>query len=219
MKQFVIFLLAAFLLVLAGCGTAQSASSTALQETVYASNTSAEDCYLCGGGIESIKPSYWGQDNIALLSLNTFEIKPIEINRYDQLGGHLIKEYAGFVSFGGGGSVDGGFSAFLMREFDRGFASGTINFGEDEDLDIEKAASFLCADCLNEILPHDPSRYFGVGAIHLDTKEIHIFEENLGGFTLEDFYVDFGRKDQTGDSDQIGILIFYCPVRYEKNPE
>nr|WP_325223418.1 hypothetical protein [uncultured Oscillibacter sp.] len=54
-------------------------------------------------------PSYWGQNNIALISLNTFDIKPIEINRYDGITGQLIEEYAGTVSFGGGGSIDGGF--------------------------------------------------------------------------------------------------------------
>ena len=68
----------------------------------------------------------------------------------------------------------------------------------------------------NEILPQEISRCFGVGAIHLDTKEICLFEENLGGFGLGDFYFDCNLKEQKhGDSRQMNLLIFYCPIRYK----
>ena len=180
MKRFPLLLLVILLFILAGCGADQLPAPD--NETRYSSNTSDEDCYLCGGGIESLVPSYWGQDNIALISLNTFEIKPLEINRYDRLNGQLIEEYAGVVSFGGGGSTDGGFSASLMLDYDRGYATGSVDFLADETLDVDKAASFLCADCLNEILPQKASQCFGVGAINLATKEIQLFEENLAGF-------------------------------------
>lgn len=83
MKRFPLLLLVILLFILAGCGADQLPAPDG--ETRYSSNTSAEDCYLCGGGIESLVPSYWGQDNIALISLNTFEVKPLEINRYTLL--------------------------------------------------------------------------------------------------------------------------------------
>ena len=217
MKRFPLSMLVILLFILAGCGADQHTAPD--DETRYSSNTSDEDCYLCGGGIESLVPSYWGQDNIALISLNTFEIKPLEINRYDRLNGQLIEEYAGVVSFGGGGSTDGGFSASLMLDYDRGYATGSVDFLADETLDVDKAASFLCADCLNEILPQKASQCFGVGAINLATKEIQLFEENLAGFGLEDFYIDCNLAERkNGDSRQMDILIFYCPIRYEETP-
>lgn len=217
MKQFSLALLVILLFILAGCEAEQRMNQDG--ETGYFSATSAEDCYLCGGGIESLVPSYWGQDNIALISLNTFEIKPLEINRYDRLNGQLIEEYAGVVSFGGGGSTDGGFSASLMLDYDRGYATGSVDFLADETLDVDKAASFLCADCLNEILPQKVSRYFGVGAIHLGTKKIRVFEENFAGFGLGDFYFDCNLMERkNSDSNQMDILIFYCPIRYEETP-
>ena len=153
----------------------------------FTGGAAGADCYLCGGGIENLIPSYWGQNNIALISLNTFDIKPIEINRYDGITGQLIEEYAGTVSFGGGGSIDGGFSASLLRDYDRGYADGIIDFYGDEVMSADKAAVFLCADCLNELLPQEIDRCFGVGAIHLSTKEIRIFEKQLGGFGVGDF--------------------------------
>ena len=123
MRRF-IFTLLLLMLTLAGCKMEQSAdsnSAAASVKTPHSSDTSTEDCYLCGGGIENLIPSYfWGQNNIALISLNTFEIKPLEINRYDRTDGQLIEEYAGTVSFGGSGSKDGGFAASLLQNYDRG---------------------------------------------------------------------------------------------------
>lgn len=219
MKHYVFALALPLILILAGCEFKQSSdpSNTAVSEKpAYCSDTSAEDCYLCSDGIENLMPSYWGQNNVALISLNTFEIKPIEINRYDRLSGRLIEEYAGVVSFCGGGSTDGGFSASLMLNYDRVYATGSIDFLNDESLSVDKAASFLCADCLNEILPQKINRCFGVGVIHLATKEIRLFDENLGGFGLGDFYFDCNLKEQKhGDSRQMDLLIFYCPIRYK----
>mgnify|MGYP001199639545 CR=1 FL=1 len=217
MKRLSLILLVLLIVFLPGCGLGcEAGSGTISAETVYSSDILSEDCYLCGGGIKNLIPSYWGQNNVALISLNTFEIKPIEINRYDRLSGRMIEEYAGVISFGGGGSTDGGFSANLMLDYDRGYATGSVDFFNDETLSVDKAASFLCADCLNEILPQEISRCFGVGAIHLDTKEICLFEESLGGFGLGDFYFDCNLKEQKhGDSRQMNLLIFYCPIRYK----
>ena len=192
-------------------------SGTAVStKTVYSSDTSAEDCYLCGGGTESPLSPYWGQNNIALLSLNTFEIKPLEINRYNRMDGRLIEEYAGTVSFVVG-SIDGGFSASLMQDSDRGYAVGSVDFHSDEVLDINKAADFLCGDCLNKILPSQIDDCFGVGAVNLTTGEVRIFEDSLGGFDLGDFYIDCDLQDQNSDKHRVNILIFYCPIRYGKD--
>ncbi len=99
------------------------------------------------------------------------------------------------------------------------YATGSVDFLNDETLDVDKAASFLCADCLNEILPQKVSRYFGVGAIHLGTKKIRVFEENFAGFGLGDFYFDCNLMERkNSDSNQMDILIFYCPIRYEETP-
>ncbi len=222
MKKTAFALLVSLLFILSGCGTGPSTitdSHTISENVAYRSDTSAEECLLCGGGIENIVSSYWGQNNVALISLNTFEIKPIEINRYDRSNGQLIEEYSGVTYFAGGDSTDGGFSASLMLEYDRGYAAGSVDFLNDETLDADKAASFLCADCLNEILPKEISQCFGVGVINFDTKEIRLFEENLCGFGLGDFHIDCDLKEQkNGGSRQMDLLVFYCPIRYEQEP-
>lgn len=218
MRRFVIALLLPLMLISAGCRMGQSADSNGAVASVktYSSDTSTVDCYLCGGGIENLIPSYWGQNNIALISLNTFEIKPLEINRYDRIDGRLIEEYAGTVSFGGSGSKDGGFAASLLQHYDRGYATGHVDFYGDEVLDVSKAAGFLCEDCLNKILPSQIDRCFGVGAINLATKEVRVFEEHLRGFGLGDFYIDCNLQEREANQHRMNLLIFYCPIRYGK---
>ena len=158
-------------------------------------------------------PFYWGQENIALISLNTFEMKPIEINRYD-IDGKMIEEAIGAVSFGGGASKDGGFSATVLLDYDRGYATGSMEFHDDKTLDIDKAVTFLCAECLNEILPQDIEQCFGVGVISLATKEIHIFEQCVTGFGLGDFYIDCNLEESSRGSCKMDLFIVYCPTRY-----
>lgn len=215
----IFLMLMLLILILSGCGKEASTQREYEygEEVVYQSDTSTEDCYLCGGGIESIVPWCWGQENVAFISLNTFEIKPLEINRYDRLDGHLITEVSGVVSFGGGASQDGGFSANLLLEYDRGYATGTLEFLGDKDLDLEKVSSFLCADCMNEILPQRTEKCFGVGVINLNTKEIKLFEENLMGFGVGDFYIEWHPYDE--DSSKVHLIVVYCPVRYKNSSE
>lgn len=200
------------LLILPGCEGGRDVPAEVL------SGVSSQDCYLCGGAIEDRIPFYWGQNNLALISLNTFDIQPVEINRYGRLTGQLIEESTGTVSFGGVGGGNGGFSASLLLDCDRGYADGSIYFHDDAVLDTDRAATLLCADHLNELLPRRTERCFGVGVMDLSTGQIRILEDHLDHFTLGDFFIGcdwHGRKDHPREID---ILFFYCPVRYEKEP-
>lgn len=217
MKRIAAIALIVLALCLLGYGAVRNVSAgTASKKIVYSSEVLSEDCFLCGNGMsEDSIPFYWGQENIALISLNTFEMKPIEINRYD-IDGKMIEEAIGAVSFGGGASKDGGFSATVLLDYDRGYATGSMEFHDDKTLDIDKAVTFLCAECLNEILPQDIEQCFGVGVISLATKEIHIFEQCVTGFGLGDFYIDCDLKEPSRGSCQMSLFIVYCPIRYEE---
>ena len=46
-------------------------------------------CFVCGSGNEY---SFWGEDNIAILNLNTFEMYRLEINRYDEKGEQILEK-------------------------------------------------------------------------------------------------------------------------------
>lgn len=221
MKKLACVLLVLLILSLAGCEVKQNAPSAGTDnEITYTSTISAEDCYLCGEHIEDDDMLPWGQNNVALISLNTFDIKPLEINRYNRITGQPIEEATGTVSFGGGGyQKDNGFTMSVLVDSDRGYATGTIDFFDDKTLDIEKAASFLCADCMNKILPQRSDKCFGVGVINLNTKEIELFEENVVGFGVGDFYIDWYKAEPYNGSDRMHLSIFFCPIRYTETSE
>ena len=72
---------------------------------------------------------------------------------------------------------------------------------------------------MNKILPQDSGPCFGVGVIHLDTKEIRLFEDDFYGFEFGDFYINCNLKEGQNDASQrMNLLIFYCPIRYEETP-
>lgn len=52
----------------------------AAEEGRYASRISKEDCILCSDHGGTAYAEYWGQDNVGVVHLNTFEILPIRIN-------------------------------------------------------------------------------------------------------------------------------------------
>lgn len=175
-------------------------------------------CYLCGTPEQSLLPFYEGQTNLGIISLNTFEFVPIEINRYDDYG-NLIEEPAGFSSTSMQNTGENGFTAYVTPNHDRGYANATIYFENDKELNIDKAADFLCTECLNQTLEEcwndDP---FGMGVINFETEEIRLLERNITAFTFDDFYVSCDLRtsdDSGGDSHQMDLLIFYCPERYQ----
>lgn len=217
MKRLTLVLLALLLFFSTGCRAAESPAQDG--NTEYFSDISAEDCYLCGDGLEKLDLSCWGQKNVAFVSLNTFETIPFEINRYDEIDGHLIEEYTDTTSFKGGSTPDGGFSAKLLMDYNHGFGIGEIEFHNDETLDVDKAASFLCADCLNKLVGSELGSCFGVAAIDLETKEIFPFYKNIGGFPVGDFYIHCGAKNRKDDDSlKMDVLVFYCPLRFEPPP-
>lgn len=217
MKRLTLALLILLLSTLVGCTVEKDPGSTWDRETVYTSGTSTEDCYLCGEGIENLASSYWGQENVAFISLNTFEIIPLEIIRYTEIDENLIEEHDGITSFHGSSNVDGGFSVKMMMNYGRRFAGGALEFHNDEILDIDKAATFLCTDCLNEIIQSTLGPYFGVGIIDLETKEIRVLEKRIGGISFKNYYIFCELQEQEKDNPlQMELLILYCPIQYDQ---
>ena len=200
-----------FLIVsLTGC-----ASSDAPCDSKVTENTSSTDCPLCGDNEENSYQSLWGQDNIALVSLSSFDVQPIGINQFDAEG-KLREEYDGVVSFAGGEGKDGGFSAHLLVNYGRGYATGTVELNNDAAFDYEKVSSSLCADCFKKLEFYRAENCVGVAAIDLQARELRVFEKDYKGFGLGDFYLDFNFEQGSDGEDEMNLLIVYCPVRYEK---
>ena len=214
-KTYVLLVLVAVLFLIVSLTGCDSSDNPAQSGSEVVDNAVSTDCPLCGGNEENSYQSLWGQDNIALVSLNSYDIKLIGINQFDAEG-KPREEYAGVVSFAGGEGKDGGFSAHLLVNYDRGYATGTVELNNDVVFDYEKVSFSLCADCLEKLEFYRAENCVGVAAIDLQTREIRVFEKEYKGFGLGDFYLDFNFEKGSDGENEMNLLILYCPVRYEK---
>ena len=222
-------ILAAAFLLLTGCGAETNPvkeTVETLEKEIYTSSLPAEECYLCGQGAGEI--NCWGQDNLGIISLETFEVMPIEINRYDEAG-NLTEENTGYMKCREYQRSESGFSAYILENADRGYAQGQIWIERDngldaldaldgldelDGLDVKNAASFLCDDCLQKMCSDIYREGSKIGVIHFGTREIRVLEECLTGFSLGDYYIHCEWREKEEERQEINILAFYCPLRY-----
>lgn len=187
------------------------ASFTGREETAnyehidYVSAIGQEDCYLCGDGTDPLTAAYWGQDNVGILNLNTFEILRLEINRYDDHG-ELITTQAGVMQSTGMQNVH----AYVHP--DRGYANVQI-FNAEYNTDRDSVQNHLCQSCLDTLNDEwygdaSPAEF---AVVNFTDKTIEAMLPSKTGFGSGNYYVDCQYKDE----GKIDLLIFHCPPRYE----
>lgn len=169
------------------------------------SRVAQEACLLCGDGGAELFP--WGQDNIGIFSLNTFNVTPIDINRYGQ-DGKPVKSASGTLRTYTGEEQETGCSTSLTVDTDRGMAIIDCALGKDEILDAKRAADVLCQSCLDRALSEDGT---GVGIVDLATGEFRPLERAALGFGLGNYYV---HCDWDDSQSWAKLWVFYTPLRY-----
>ena len=204
-------LILVFLLLLTACsnGEQPSISKKEYEHIPYVSDLSQEECFVCGENPNHPISSYWGEDNVGILNLNTFEVLYIEINRYDD-NGQLIEETAGYMQMH---SMSNGESYVHSSDNpDRGLSNIQIQ-GDRKPVDAKAIQSFLCQTCLDKI----NDMYFGdyppeeYAVVNFSDKSIRPLIKNTTWFTFGNFDVDCDFKD----NGNVNLLIHYCPPRYE----
>lgn len=66
----------------------------------YVSTIMPKECYVCSDSRNRNISYYWGEDNVGIVNLNSFEMLYLPINRYGDHG-ELIEEPAGYMTSGG----------------------------------------------------------------------------------------------------------------------
>ena len=170
------------------------------------SKTSQEECFICGSGSDF---AYWGEDNVAILNLNTFGMHRIEINRYDEQG-QLITESAGVMIRDGMHDNDTYVNSVTFP--DEGYSQVEItNLAYELDRDLVQ--SKLCQTCLDSI----NDLWFGdlppaeIAVVSLKEREIHGLVDTCPWFSVGEYGVDC-EYEEDGDID---ILIHNIAPRYK----
>lgn len=199
-----LFLLA---LLMMACSTERPQEKVG--DTAFVSTIANENCCICGSNSEHPLQHYLGQDNLALISLNTFDFHCIEINRYDDMG-ELIEKATGTMQLCA--FVLDEISASIMCDVDRGHASINIT-SPGNVVDAGSLGAFLCQDCLDVFsdYTYKPDKIQEIAVINLLTKELRPLEENFPWFTFDNYIVNLDFEDD----GRVDIDIIYRPLRYE----
>ena len=198
----------ALLMVLTACAAPATSEPepTKYIHTPYVSTTTEAECFVCSESKTTPAGLYWGEDNVGLLNLNTFEVLRIEINRYEN--GKLVEKQAGFMQTHGMSS--GG--VFATTDPDRGYSHVRIS-GANSAIDAASIQSHLCQTCLDEI----NGMYFGdyppeaYAIINFSDKSLKPLIRNTTFFGSGNYGIDCNFEED----GKMDLLIFYCPPRYQ----
>lgn len=213
MKKLTIVLLALFILLSAcAADTSEEPHETkGYEHKDFVSDLAQENCYLCGNGSDPLTSLYWGEDNVGIINLNTFELLRIEINRYDDHG-QLIEEVAGYMQ--SSSLVGEDTNAYVMAFPDNGYAHVQIS-GVQYEIDRKTVQKHLCQTCLDTINDmwfsgNAPAEY---AIVSFAERTVQPLLASHPWFSAGDYGVDCEFKDD----GKIDLLIHYCPSRYSES--
>ena len=198
------------MLLLTACAAPATSepASTEYVHTPYVSTITAEECFICSESKATPTGLCWGEDNVGLLDLNTFEVLRIEINRYEN--GKLMETPAGVLQTNG--MTCGESNVHATTDPDRGYSHVQIQ-GELQAIDPKAIQSHLCQACLDEINDmhfgdYPPKEY---AIVNFTGKTIRPLIQHTTFFGAGNYGIDCEFKE----NGNIDLLIFYCPPRYQ----
>ena len=116
-------------------------------EGEYVSQIVKENCFLCGSIENKNLSRHWGEDNVGVVHLNTFDVLPLRINRYND-SGEIITDKFGIMEKGGLYRDDTYVNA--MTDPDRRYASIQITKAKYV-VDRKAVQTHLCEECIESM--------------------------------------------------------------------
>lgn len=216
MKKCILSAIGGALTMLVAIVIAANISATSKQEPEeyehidYVSSITEAECYVCGDGGDYTVSAYWGEDNVGIVNLNTFEMMRLEINRYGDHG-ELLEEQAGYMSSVGISDEEAESYANAYCFPDNAYASLQIT-GVQYAVDRDSVQNHLCQTCLDSIndlwfTDQPPAEY---AVISFEDRTIRPLLNSNPWFASGNFGVDCEFKSDGA----IDLLIHYCPNRY-----
>ena len=201
----------AILIVAANISAVREPNQKEYEHIDFVSTITQEDCFVCGTGSDFPASSCWGEDNVAIVNLNTFEVLRLEINRYGDHG-ELIEEEAGYMQTSSLIDNENESYAHAYTFPDNGYANINLT-GVQYAIDRDAIQGHLCQSCLDSInelwFGEDPPAEYGI--LNFEDRTIRPLITCITGFGMGNFHVDCDFED----GGKIDLLIFYCPPRYK----
>lgn len=171
----------------------------------FVSAITQDECFVC-----SEQGPYWGEDNVGIVDLNTFELLHLPINRYGDHG-ELIEEPAGVMLSDGlmNQETETYVHAYIFP--DNAYASVDMT-GVQYAIDRDSIQSRLCQTCLDSInslwfTTQPPAEY---AVVSFEDRAIRPLLNAHSWFMAGNYGIDCEFKND----GEIDILVHYCPNRY-----
>lgn len=209
-----LLLLILSLLLLAGCsmqnGDQEDQRKKSYEHISFTSSITSEDCVICGDSSEHILSWYIGQENVALVDVNTFDFCYIEINRYN-LDGTQIMEPAGYMKMAGGKIGAHQISGMVDPDLGMARLNGTLS---GDPIDANAIERFLCQSCLDEFASHyfEHDNVYSLAVFNFSAKTLRPLVESSPWYAADHYSVDCHYEDD----GKIDLTIYYCPPRFEE---
>jgi hypothetical protein len=137
------------IIVAANVSTAEEQALEDYEHIDYISTITQEECYVCSDTKDFSGFLYWGEDNVGIVNLNSFELLRLEINRYDDHG-NLLEEPAGYMSSSGMSNEKTESYVHAYCHPDNAYADVQLS-GVQYAIDRDSVQNHLCQTCLDSI--------------------------------------------------------------------
>ena len=170
-----------------------------------------EDCYLCGSAAESLMGYFRQFDDLGIISINPWYVLDLGILPDEEDGTDTSGTRTAMTGTGEGGDF---FSSTQTPS--RGISTVEVSYGENSILDVEKAKTVLCQDCLDKLFAvmdtygpeGEEPKPRDLCLVDFQTLELYSLQEQYASYYIRDYYV---RLDQTEDGMEIEAV--YAPER------
>lgn len=209
-----LLLLILSLLLLAGCSTQngdqEDQRNKSYEHTSFTSSITIEDCVICGDNSEHMLSWYMGEENVALVDVNTFDFCYIEINRYHPDGTQIMKP-AGYMKMAGGKIGAHQISGMVDPDIGMARLNGTLS---GDPIDASAIESFLCQNCLDEFTSYyfEHDNVYSLAIFNFATKTLRPLVETCPWYAADHYSVDCHYEDD----GEIDLTIYYCPPRFSE---
>ena len=176
----------------------------------YISTITPEECFVCGKTGNNAASPYWGEDNVGIVNLNTFELLYLPINRYDEHG-ELIEEVAGYMTSSGMSNKETESYVHAYCFPDNAYADVQLS-GVQYAIDRDSIQSHLCQTCLDSIndlwfTDQPPAEY---AVVSFEERTIQPLLNAHPWFAVGNYGIDCEFKED----GEIKLLVHYCSYRH-----
>lgn len=184
----------------------------AQERAMVQSNMEPGSCYLCGRNPRSLMGYYRKLNSVGIVFLNDWNITDAQAIALSDKGKEVPcdgKSSTIFNTYGAGHGV-----VMVRSQKSRGISRIKLSVGEENVLNLGRAAEKLCQPCLNRVTDCFPEQSVGAMEQNHDVFLLNFLSGQL--YTLE-----AGRTFVTGDyyievravNDGLELLVVYAPER------